>query len=235
MNDVHALSGAYALDAVTDAERSAFERHMAGCGACREEVASLRETAAHLSSLTVEEPPAALRGSVLEAITTVRQLPPRVQEPASQPRRRPARSLMAAAAAVVLLGGVAVGVTQPWRDDPGQSQVAVTAAQVLNAEDATEVTQTFEDGARATVVRSEELGRAVLVTHDMPNAPRGHRYVVWLQQGEEMVHAAVMPQGADNTVLLDGDAATASGAGVTVETDPNTAAPTTDPIALFAF
>lgn len=231
MNDVHALSGAYALDAVTDDERAAFERHLAVCGSCREEVASLRETAAELSSLTYEEPSPALRGTLLEAVSSTRQLPPVVPEP---PRRQPRRGWLVAAAAAVIVGGVAVGVTQPWRDD-APSQVLTVTDRVLADPQAQHITQRFDDGAEATVVKSDELGRAVLVTHDMPDAPQGHSYVVWLQQGDEMVRAATMPQGPNNTVLLSGDASTASAAGVTVETDPEAAAPTQDPIALFAF
>lgn len=234
MSTAHTLSGAYALDAVTDEERAQFEHHMAGCESCREEVASLREAAAELSSLTVQDPSPALRESVLGAIGGVRQLPPVVQAETPVRSHRPRRFLMAAAAAV-LVAGVGVGVAQPWTDDPGQVQTTVTAEQVLQADDAERVTQTFEGGAKATVIRSESVGRAVLVTHDMPAAPDGHSYVVWLQQGKDMVHAGVMPEGPDNTVLLEGDAATASAAGVTVETDPEAAAPTADPIALFEF
>jgi anti-sigma factor RsiW len=233
MSDVHALSGAYALDAVTDAERESFERHMAGCEACQAEVASLRETAAVLTELSLEEPPPALRQSVLAAITEVRQLPP---EPVRRSRRHrfdPRLLLVAAASAVVLAAGVGVAITQPWNDEP--SQVLTATDRVLEDPQAQRVTQTFEDGASATVVRSAAEKRAVLVTHDMPAAPEGHSYVVWLQQGDEMVKAATMPQGPDNTVLLEGDALTASAAGVTVEEDPDTAEPTSDPIALFAF
>ena len=40
-DDIHALSGAYAVDALDDVERAEFERHLASCAACREEVASL--------------------------------------------------------------------------------------------------------------------------------------------------------------------------------------------------
>ncbi|MBA4609015.1 anti-sigma factor [Aeromicrobium sp. Marseille-Q0843] len=233
MSDVHALSGAYALDAVTDAERESFERHMAGCEACQAEVASLRETAAVLTELSLEEPPPALRQSVLAAITEVRQLPP---EPARRSRRHrfdPRLLLVAAASAVVLAAGVGVAITEPWND--GTSQVLSATDRVLEDPQAQRVTQTFDDGASATVVRSAAEKRAVLVTHDMPAAPEGHSYVVWLQQGDEMVKAATMPQGPDNTVLLEGDALTASAAGVTVEEDPDTSEPTSDPIALFAF
>jgi len=233
MSDVHALSGAYALDAVSETERESFERHMAGCEACQAEGASLRETAALFGELTVEEPPPSLRSSVLEKISEVRQLPPHPPAPAR--RRFDPRVLVAAAAAVVLLaGGVGYAVTESLRDD-GRSQVVTAADRVLKDPEAQRVTQTFDDGASATVVRSVAQRRAVIVTKDMPAAPKGHSYVVWLQQGDEMVKAATMPQGPDNTVLLEGDALTASAAGVTVETNPETQEPTSEPIALFAF
>jgi anti-sigma factor RsiW len=38
--DVHALSGAYALDALTPDEAAAFEQHLESCEPCRTEVRS---------------------------------------------------------------------------------------------------------------------------------------------------------------------------------------------------
>ena len=35
MSDIHALVGAYAVDALDDVERAAFERHLAECAACQ--------------------------------------------------------------------------------------------------------------------------------------------------------------------------------------------------------
>ena len=43
--EIHTLAGAYALDALTEIERAAFARHVAGCEACAIEVAELSETA----------------------------------------------------------------------------------------------------------------------------------------------------------------------------------------------
>lgn len=45
-----ALLGAYALDAVDQAEREQVEAHLAGCAACRRELARLREAADMLPS-----------------------------------------------------------------------------------------------------------------------------------------------------------------------------------------
>ena len=90
-DDIHALSGAYAVDALDDVEREQFERHLAGCSACQAEVASLVAAATSLSSLSDVAPPPSLRAKVLQGITTVRPLPPVVDRDAqrdlsSQPR-----------------------------------------------------------------------------------------------------------------------------------------------------
>lgn len=226
MTDVHALSGAYAVDALDDIERAAFERHLASCAECRAEVASLRETAVLLASIEETEPPPGLRARVLAEISTVRPLPPEVAPPA--PRRRLRTSLLSAAAAVVLLLGIGVVVAQPW-ENPS------VAESVLSADDAQSTTLELGE-ASATVVHSDSLGRAVLVTDDMPPPPEGKVYQVWLDQPDGgMVSAALMPVDPDQTVLLDGDATTATGAGITVEPAGGSPEPTTEPIALFAF
>ncbi|MEU0551652.1 zf-HC2 domain-containing protein [Micromonospora sp. NPDC005979] len=53
--DIHTLAGAYALNAVDELERAAFERHLADCESCRQEVTELRETVARLADDTVVE------------------------------------------------------------------------------------------------------------------------------------------------------------------------------------
>ena len=76
--DVHKLTGAYAVDALDELERARFEQHLSGCEDCRAEVAELRETAALLAETTATTPPTSLRESVLAGISQVRPLPPEV-------------------------------------------------------------------------------------------------------------------------------------------------------------
>ena len=136
-SDIHALVGAYAVDALDDLERAAFERHLAECPACQQEVAGLQEAAGLLGALSTTAPPPSLRDRVLADITTVRPLPPAVEPPAvAQPFGQPTapstaqpdahapggrsrfrpRLLVAAAAALIALGG-AVTIAQPWEED----------------------------------------------------------------------------------------------------------------------
>ena len=51
-----------------------------------------------------------------------------------------------------------------------------------------------------------------------------------------MVPAGIMPAGSDNKVVLSGDAASANGAGITVETaGQEPTEPSDDVVALFSF
>ena len=42
-DDLHVLTGSYVLDAISDAEREEFERHLQTCPTCEAEVRGLRE------------------------------------------------------------------------------------------------------------------------------------------------------------------------------------------------
>jgi anti-sigma-K factor RskA len=253
-DDIHALSGAYAVDALDDVERARFERHLANCEACRAEVDSLAAAGVELSALTVSTPPPSLRDAVLRDIKTVRPLPPvsavetqgaeDVRAPvaettppeAGRPTRGfrwsgPWRGLVAAAAAAILLiGGVTI-----YRANT-QAPTQTVAEQVLAASDATKVTKDFPGGANATFVRSPSLHKAIVVTSKMPSPPSGKVYQLWLQDSSgKLTSAGLMPAGADQVVVLDGDAAGATGAGITVEPPGGSAQPTTKPIAFVSF
>ncbi|MBF8190545.1 anti-sigma factor, partial [Nonomuraea sp. K274] len=68
MNDeLHTLSGAYAVHALPYAERVLFEEHLLACRGCGDEVWRLREAAARLAESVAEPPPALLRDSLLAA------------------------------------------------------------------------------------------------------------------------------------------------------------------------
>jgi hypothetical protein len=237
-HEIHALSGAYAVDALDTVEKAEFEEHLAACAACQAEVAGLREATALLAETTPTEPPPALRDRVLAQISTVRPLPP--EAPSStvtplRPRRRP-WMLVAAAAAVLAVAG---GGTVVWQQvtDSGQQQTQLSAVdRVLQAADAKRVNISLPGGVRASVVRSVTEGKAVLVTRNMPAAPSGRIYEIWLQTpGGAMVPAGTMSDGGSRTVLLHGDATSATGAGITVEPKGGSESPTSEPIALFDF
>lgn len=247
-DDVHALVGAYAVDALDTEERERFEAHLAQCADCRDEVASLQEAAALLGPDTVE-PPASVRASVLDGIDAIRPLPPISPEAApTQPddlagrraRRRARRSIaqrltrtpLLVAAAVVLLLAIGTALVRPWADETTPPDLSAID-RVLAAADATSVEKEFPDGSLARVTVSRSEGRAVIQTEDMALAPEGKVYELWLQTPEgAMVPAGLMPDEPDNEVLLDGDASEAKAVGITVEPDGGSELPTTTPIAV---
>ena len=255
--DTHALAGAYAVNAVTDDERRSFETHLDLCEDCRAEVAELRAAAATLASDVELPPPPALRASVLAAVAQTRQLSP--LEPSGQPaeplastpatapadgsasdgdelaarrQRRGLRPWLAAAvaAAVITIGGVA---WQPWDDSPTQ---LTATEQVLRADDAQRLELPM-GSSEITLVRSRAIGRAVFLADAMPTPPSGKAYQLWFDMpGRGMVSAGLIPtSGHAVTVPLEGDAKTATGAGITLEPESGSEHPTSDPVALFSF
>ena len=238
MSDVHKLTGAYALDAVDDLERARFEQHLAECEDCRAEVAELRETAALLAETTAVAPPASLRDSVLSGITQIRPLPPELPRTtpatiaAEQRAGRRAWMPFLVAAALALFVGLGATLIQPWQSDEVPQLTA--AEQVIGADDAQEVFVDLGEAGRASVVRSKVEDRAVIRTEDMVAAPDGKVYELWLMSGDgTFTSAGLMPDRADQTLVLDGSAASAAAVGITVEPDGGSKQPTTEPIALF--
>ena len=247
--DIHGLSGAYAVDALDDVERADFERHLQQCPECQDEVASLRAAAVELTHASALTPPPALRDSVLRQISTVRPLPPLTGDTGPAPqaeatvtpiesRRRRVKPLTwlvaAAAAAVLAIGGL---VWSPWQSDEPAPQQLTATEQVIRAKDAQRYEKVI-DGARATIVRSKSLGKAVIIAEDMPAAPEGKDFQVWYQNPDgAMVSAGLMPHEAKPTVsmVLNGDASKFNGVGITVEPTGGSPEPTSDPIALIEF
>src|ERR1700757_3525812 len=79
-HDPHALSGAYALDALEPgAEHDRFTRHLSRCQSCASEVRGFREVATAMAFAATTEAPAAMRERVMTAAARTRQLPPEIR------------------------------------------------------------------------------------------------------------------------------------------------------------
>ena len=232
-SDMHSLAGAYALDALDDAERREFEEHLDQCADCRGEVVGFLETSSRLGAASESPAPPTLKASVMASVARTRQERPTVtsiDRPSRLQRALPRMAL--AAAAVALIAGVGVAVVEHNRaDDLSRRQVAIT--QVLSAPDADTATSTVASGGFVRVVASRELDRAVLVTRDLPSLDSAHDYELWTLVGGSMHSAGVVSgddQGATRTHLLSG-IETAKAVAITVEPAGGSAQPTTDPIA----
>jgi len=224
-DDLHVLTGSYALDAISDAEREEFERHLQHCPACEAEVRGMRETAVRLARARAVAPPARMEQRVLAATYRTRQLPPlpRDQIRAALPRRL---AVLAAAASVA--AAVALGVTQLSAQHHLDRARETAIARVVTAPDARVETARAGAGGSVTVVTSAALREAVVSTTGMAALPSGRAYQVWVMS----------PSGARSAGLLHGTSLLASAVrpgdriGITVEPARGSARPTTSPVAI---
>lgn len=241
-SDLHALTGAYAVHALHGEERVAFERHLAECDACKQEVAEFTATAARLALASTVATRPAMRDQVLQRITTVRQMSPGATPP-ERARRGVRRggglarwALAASVAAAAAFGGTAVWQyerAQDARHEAAQAQRhAEDLAAVLTAPDAKSRSAKVAGGA-GTLVVSADRDRAVFVGSRMAAPPRGKVYQLWFADGGKMRSAGLMdPDRTSQTVLMQGAVDGASGVGITVEPTGGSRQPTSTPVAL---
>jgi anti-sigma-K factor RskA len=250
--DPHALAGAYALDALDDAERDSFERHLRRCQACQNEVRGFAATAAALGRAAAAEPPAGLKEQVLAATTVTRQLPPVTDIPRwrrAVAGRRMARAgttrtfgmipkiatgvAAASMAAVVALTVITVAANDSLNAERAHSRAI---AAVLAAPDARIVSGPTSEGGTATVVASHREGQIVFTSSGLRVLPSSQVYELWFlgpgtARAAGLVPAAV--EGSTAPVLASG-LETGDSVGVTVEPAGGTATPTTKPIVVLA-
>src|ERR1700730_2005481 len=167
--DLLELAAPYALHAVSDAERAEIERRVAAApspvaAAFNDEVRAVRETMAVVSAATAAEPPAHLRAATLSAANpnNVRQMAWR-------------RTILASAAAVVVVGAAAFGVGVLMRP-PAKSTVA---EQILTAPDVQTVSRPLANGT-ATVMFSRDRNAGMLVMNNVPPPSPGTVYQMGL-------------------------------------------------------
>ena len=165
--DLHTLTGAFALDALSSGESEEFHRHLKQCDACRDEVREFQAVAAQMAAIEAVAPPAALRARVLAAAAQQAQLPPVVK---AQPTRRWWATAGGIAAAVVLVAGTAIGVQQLQDEQPQKppSQALSPVQRVFEAPDARIATVRGDNGGRLQVATSTEVGQVALATRRLP-------------------------------------------------------------------
>jgi anti-sigma factor RsiW len=175
--------GAYLLGALNDLERQAFERHLAGCRVCQEQLQRLRPAAEALpGTVTPLDPPPDLKARLMAEVN-------RDTAGVALVPRRPGTSRLLAVAAVVLLAVVVgFGVAQLGGGDETRT-VRATVANVAPR-------------AGADLEVSGDGG--TLRLHGMPELGGDRVYQVWLQHGDRMDPTRtfeVDASGSDNVEL----------------------------------
>ncbi len=227
--DLHTLSGAFAIDALTAEEAEQFRTHLEGCAACREEVRVLREAAGRMGEVEAVAPPAALKSRILSAADRTAQQPPKVvrldeQVKDGERRRWAPRLAVAAAAAVVVVGG-AIGIGQITGDDGTTLQAGVV--RVFEAEDAHTAEVDTSHGA-VRVATSPGRGEMAVDTSGLQPLDEEHVYQVWSIADGTPSSVLVLPdpdQGASMEMPAAG-----TQVAITVEPAGGSEQPTTEPI-----
>jgi anti-sigma-K factor RskA len=196
--DLHELTPAYALDALADDERRAFEAHLAGCERCRADLAGLTETAGALGlAADAAEPPSGLRDRILAAARE--EGPSNVVAIASRRRRRFA---IAGVAAAVAAAALAIGLYAALSGGgPGADRLALSVA-------------TDQGVTTATIT-------------GLDAAPSGKAYELWVIEGSTTKPAGLFADGGKQVVRLTRPAPDGSTVAVTLERAGGAPAPTT--------
>ncbi len=257
MTQFHDLVGAYAVDALDESQRAEFERHLAQCAACADELADFYEVLGSVADTQAVVPPAEVWHSVQGRIdgsageasgiersaansaglasTAEPQRPDDVPTGVGERERsRPALRWLAAAAvaAVLFVGGVLVG-----RQTMPVQPVAADAASASVLEVAAAGDANFTDvdlmGSQSRVVTSGEMDKSVFLASDLPTPAKGMCYQVWRvnEDGSKQSAGVFVPDEQGHVaVVLDGGADVESYV-ITLEPPGGSKEPTGDMVA----
>ena len=209
---------AYLLGALEPGEAAELERHIAGCPECEQELQRLRPAVRVLPE-TVErvEPPAALRGRLMEQVRSEAAGSQAAPAAGRAPRRRfglrPLAGLAALALVVAAIGGYAIS-------DSGSGGGPKT----------TTVVSGHSPGVTAEMVREGETGTLRLA--NLHQLPAGKVLQAWVQRGKQVVSAkALFVPNSDGTATatIDGMAGVNT-VMVTAEPRGGSVQPTSKPI-----
>ncbi|MCV2396062.1 anti-sigma factor [Actinotalea sp. M2MS4P-6] len=235
--NLHALTGAYVLDALDPEERAAFEAHLPACTDCTAEVTSLREATSRMAAAESVAPPPALRDAVLEQVRRTPQVPPLVPNrapagsSAGRARRRAAArwaswpTVAVAASIAVLLAVGGTLLVQAQRADRASEQLQAEVMKIVSAPDM--VSHDLGLGA-SHLVMSEDMDAAAVMGSDVPMPDSGMVYQVWMMHGDGSMVAGptFMPRDGDVTALVEGDLSDVAAFMVTEEPSGGSEEPT---------
>ncbi len=195
-NDPHDLLAAYALDAVDDDERERFERHLADCEECTEQLAMLREPVAALAyAAEGPVPPKELRDRIIEGA----RAEPRAAV-IKLPRRSWALGAVAAVAAAAACLAIGLGV---WANSLSNSldQERSTSRELDRLLDQNATAKPLI-GAKGSLIVAQ-TGRAAIRVCGLANAPSSKTYQAWVITGNSPQPAGLFRGGSGcRTVFL---------------------------------
>lgn len=235
--EVHSMTGAYACHALEPAERTAFERHLAQCATCAQEMAELQETTAILASAVAQTPPPRMKAAVDARIAMTRQTPPdAVHTPARQVAARPARRWFTALgwglAAVVAVLGIRLGDQQHQINQARQRNDTIST--LLSAPDTRTESVDVRTGRTGAVLVSRSRDEAAITINGLTKLSAGQAYQLWMIGPSGIRSGGVLPHRAEGTAgsLIANSLGDAQTIGLTVEPVGGSSHPTSTPVML---
>lgn len=202
----HLLS--YFLEEMTELETRAFDRHLAVCPACQEELQQLREAWSTLPySLEEVEPPANMKAEVLGAI--VQEAPAKNQRAWSygnstgRTRRSPRRYAITAVASLLLIGGVSWFGFANWKMTPAELTDLSLPAQMVGQYNLKSF-DTSSPGARgqAFLMQKGDSVQLVLQASGLPSLQGDQAYQVWIVKSGNRVNGGTFRVDAQGNGVL---------------------------------
>lgn len=232
-HDAALSTGAYALDALDGAERTAFEAALEASEELRAETTGLRDTAVELGRAVPEEDPgAALRARVLAAAAATPQWGAEDAEvrslDAQRARSGPAR-VRSALVGIAAAAAVVVGISTA----PLLTATPVNAMTSLaSAPDARSAAVKTEAGGVAVLVWSGAQARSMLVVEGLAPLDADERYQLWYIDDAGPRSAGLFDASASGVTaaMLAGSMHAGDTVGVTVEPAAGSEAPTSAPV-----
>jgi hypothetical protein len=171
-DEVHALTAAYALDALDEVEERDYETHLRGCDRCRLELVDLTEAATSLAfAVEAPAPRASLREQILDQAREER-----AKVVPLRPRRT-ATYVSTAVAAVAACVAIGIGIWAASLSNDLDRERDV--ANLVSDPQSRVVSLT---GAPGRLVVGES-GEAALVLSGLDEAPKDKTYEVWVIEG----------------------------------------------------
>jgi anti-sigma-K factor RskA len=233
------LKDAYVLGALPEEERLEFEQYLVAHPDLQEEVEALGTVAGLLAfSPQEQEPPPELRRRIMATVEAEAVRPPEGVHPHTRRRSWLAglweavgvRDLALAVAAVLVIGLFSWGVLLQGEVRDLQGRVQSLQGQPQGPQMIALGGAGTEQGARAEVVTLEG-DRAVLVAENMPPAPEGKTYQIWVIKGDTPKPSGLFePRGDSVAAVVENPVEGADAVAVTIEPEGGSKEPTTDPM-----
>ncbi len=219
MADLHDLAAAYVVDALAADERVEYERHLAGCQECQQNVTRLREPVDAMVDALAQQPSPTTRDAVLKEIAITPQLgrPAPVTQLAPQRNRLGTWALGFAAVVLAVLAGTVFL----------QLRNAQEVESIITAADA-ETVVLQGDGIEGRFTYSTTERRGVFVSASLPDVSPQETYQLWLIDADGPSPAGLFTPDAGEAVVVVSDVAPGLTLGLTVEPEGGSLTPTSE-------